>query len=293
MSAAANNLGDAAMLQGDLRTAETYLKKSIPEYEKIGDKDGIARATIDLGELALDQGNLPVAEKLYRQAIEIATEISDKSARAYGLAGLGTVLTEQDHLAGARQTYLQALDLARSTADTHLEQDLNIKLARVGLEEGHAHEMLPTLRQLKEQCSADHNPDGVLATGILLSRALLAESHDGELAQKELEALQPFVQQDQNHLLKQEWALAVARTQLASGQSEQAEQAKRGIDQVLLEANSHGYAALGLKARLARLEWNQSLGRSSSEEARELERAARSKGLALLARQAALPAPSV
>jgi tetratricopeptide (TPR) repeat protein len=276
------------MLQGDLKTAETYLKKSIPEYEKIGDKDGVARATIDLGELALDQGNLPVAEKRYRQAIDLATEINDKNARAYALAGLGSLLTEQDHLSGARETYRQALDLAKSTADTHLEQDVKIKLARVDLEEGRTHELMPTLRQLKEQCSADHNPDGVLATGILLSRALLEESHDGELAQKELEALQPFVQQDQNHLLKQEWALAVARAQFASGQSEQAEQAKRGIDQVLLEANSHGYVALGLKAKLARLERSQSLGHSNAEEIKEVERAARTKGLALLARHAAL-----
>lgn len=286
MSAAANNLGDVAMLEGDLNTAEKYLRKSIPGYEKIGDKDGVARATIDLGELAFDQGMLPVAEKHYRQAIEIAAGISDKDAQASGLAGLGNVLTEQDNLPSAWNTYSQALDLAKNTGDAHLEQDLKIRLARVGIEEGRTHETLLALRPLKEQCSADHNPDGVLATGILLSRALVAEYHNSDLAQKEAKDLQSVVQQSQNRLLREEWSLQFARTQLASGLSDQA---KQGIEQVLHEAELHGYTSLGMNAKLARLEWKRNTaGSCPIEEIRDLERSARSHGLALIARRTAL-----
>jgi tetratricopeptide (TPR) repeat protein len=289
MSAAANNLGDVAMLEGDLSTAEKYLKKSVPGYEQIGDKDGIARATIDLGELALHQGMLSVAETNYRQAIKLATKISDKDAQASATAGLGDVLTEQDNLADARKTYLQALDLAKNTGDAHLEQDLKIKLARVSIEEGRNHEMLLALRSLKKQCSADHNSDGALATGILLSRALVADTHNGDLAQRETNELQPFVQQNQNRLLKEEWSLQVARTQLASGLSDQA---RRGIERVVQEAEKHGYAPLGMNAKLARLEWKQSTaGSCPLNELKELERAARSHGLALIARRAALCPP--
>jgi tetratricopeptide (TPR) repeat protein len=288
-SAAANNLGDTYLLEGDLSTAEKYLKKSIPGYEKVEDKDGIARVMIDMAELALDQGKLLTAEKRYRKAIEVAAEISDKSAQAYGLAGLGSVLTERDDLAGARRTYLQALDLTKNTGEAHLEQDLKIKLARVGIEEGRVREMLLELRELKEQCSSGHNPDGVLAAGILLSRAMVAEYHGGDLARKEAEGLQPFVQQNQNRLLKEEWSLQVARTQLASGFSGQA---KQGIERILHEAESHGYAPLGMNAKLARLEWKQSITHSCPlDEARNLERAARSQGLALIARHAALCSP--
>jgi len=68
------------MLEGDLSAAEKYLKNSIPGCEKIGDKDGTARATSDLGELELDQGELPAAERHYRQAIKIASEISDNGS---------------------------------------------------------------------------------------------------------------------------------------------------------------------------------------------------------------------
>ena len=80
--------------------------------------------------------------------------------------------------------------------------------------------------------------------------------------------------------------MQVARSQLASGFSDQARQ---DIEQVLREAEVHGYAPLGLNAKLIRLEWKQTTdGSCPLKEMGEIERAARSHGLALIARRAVL-----
>jgi len=77
-------------------------------------------------------------------------------------------------------------------------------------------------------------------------------------------------------------SLAACLRILRSGQA-------RHIEQVLHEAELHGYAPLGLNAKLIRLEWKQTTdGSCPLKEMGEIERATRSHGLALIARRAAL-----
>jgi tetratricopeptide (TPR) repeat protein len=88
----------ADLTRGNLGEAKKLLEESIPRYQAVEDKSGVALSLNNLGDLSRQEGNLQAAETTYQQAKATAQEIDDKDAIAYVLNGLGDVLTDRGDL---------------------------------------------------------------------------------------------------------------------------------------------------------------------------------------------------
>ena len=62
------NLAAARLGQGKLSEAEKMLEASVPDYQAVEDKEGVALTLNNLGDLSRQSGKLDAAEAHYRQA---------------------------------------------------------------------------------------------------------------------------------------------------------------------------------------------------------------------------------
>lgn len=86
LAAAMGNLAAARLGQGKLMEAEK-LEASVPDYQAVEDKEGVALTLNNLGDLSRQNGRLDSAESHYQHAKRNAEEIESKSAVAYVLTG--------------------------------------------------------------------------------------------------------------------------------------------------------------------------------------------------------------
>lgn len=285
LAATSNNLGDVLLLQGNLRQAKQLLEEALPNYQAIEDKDGVARVLNDLGELSREQGNLQAAETTFQQAKATAQEIDDKDAIAYVLTGLGDVLTDRGDLAAARKSYEEALSIRNQAGEKQASAETQIGLARLAIEEGHAADAAAVLHQCKEQFHQDQESDDELAASTTLTQALLAAGNH-EDAKKEIDGARTLASQSQNRLSRLQFDLASARLQSETGQSELS---RVQLQKLQHEAQSLGFVAFELDARLALAELEKTLQHNAlaRTELTSLENTARAKGFDLVARKAA------
>ena len=117
---------------GNLREAKPLLQGSIPPYQAVDDKEGVAFSLNSLGDLARQSGKLQVAETTYQQARATAEEIEDKIAIAYVFCSLGDVLVDRGDLSGARAAYEKSLALRTQVGQTQLAGEAQVSLALVG-----------------------------------------------------------------------------------------------------------------------------------------------------------------
>lgn len=285
LAAASNNLGDVFLAQGDLDAARRSLEQAIPNYQAIEDKDGLARILNDLADVSRQRGDLEAATTSYQQAKATANEIDDKSVIAYVLTGLGDVLVDRGDLSAARKSYTESLALRKQAGETQTVAETEVALARLSIEEGHAADAETTIRQCIRQFHQRRESDDELAAIAVLIQALCKEGKVAE-AQAEAAAAIPLATKCQNRRISLEFALAVARTSLASGQPESA---KRQLEQIVQGARAHEFLGLEFEARLSLAELSKAGGRAADARERldSLEKAARTKGFVLIARKAA------
>ena len=62
------DLAAAHLGQGKLSEAEKMLEASVPEYQALEDKEGVALTLNNLGDLSRQSGRLDAAESHYREA---------------------------------------------------------------------------------------------------------------------------------------------------------------------------------------------------------------------------------
>src|SRR6202041_1130385 len=125
------------------------LEESIPDYQAIEDKEGVALTLNNLGDLSRQSGKLDAAETHYRQAKATAEEIESKSAVAYVLSGLGDVNKDRGNLAQARKSYEESLAIRKQIGEKQNVGETQVSLARLPIEDGHAHDVDRRSRQWK------------------------------------------------------------------------------------------------------------------------------------------------
>jgi len=77
--------------------------------EKIGDKEGVATASLDIGTVYYFQANYPAALEHYRKARELFTEVTNNYESAKALSGVALIYREQRREAEALEALQQAL----------------------------------------------------------------------------------------------------------------------------------------------------------------------------------------
>ena len=75
---ALNELGNIALIRGDLDEAERLLQESLAIKKEIGDRKGEATSLGNLGNIAETRGDLDEAERLYRESLAIHKEIGNR-----------------------------------------------------------------------------------------------------------------------------------------------------------------------------------------------------------------------
>jgi DNA-binding winged helix-turn-helix (wHTH) protein/tetratricopeptide (TPR) repeat protein len=285
VASALSNLGGSRLTQGDLKEAKQFLEESIPEYQAIEDKEGVALALNNLGDLHRQSGDLGVAETTYQQAKATAQEIDDKSARAYVLNGMGDVFVDRGDLAAARKSYEEALTLRNQIGEKQAAGETQTGLAQLLIEEGHAAEGETLARTCKEQFHRDQQADDELAASTVLAMTLLAQGKYAD-AQKEISGTEALAGKNQNRFARQQFDLISARVKLAS---DHPESARPQIEQILQDAQAHGYIGVEFEAKLALSELAMKTGHTAAAQSQliSLEKAAHGKGFDLIARKAA------
>jgi tetratricopeptide (TPR) repeat protein len=281
---ASGNLGDIALARGNLTEAARSLSDAMPGYKVMGDKDGLALTLSDLAEIARLRGDLKAALSGYMEARAVAQEIADKRAVAYTLAGAGDVLADQGNLPAARASFHESLVLRKETGDKQNIAETELSLARLSLEEGHAADAETVIRNCKEQFHQDRQADDELASGVLLTDALLDEGKSGE-AEKEEQADQLLATKSTNQLNRLHFDLISARVKLALGQLDDSHGL---LERTLQTARSHRMLGVELDAQLALAELKKKQGQSVAARADliSLQKLARDKGFGLIAAKA-------
>jgi DNA-binding winged helix-turn-helix (wHTH) protein/tetratricopeptide (TPR) repeat protein len=284
IGAACNNLGATLLTEGDLDGARSLLQESITNAESIGDKDGVSRSLADLGDISIQRGDLHAAQIFYQRSTAVASAINDTSAAAFGMAGMGDVLVEQADLAAAESFYNRAIQQRTEVGEKQAIEETNIQLARLAIEQGHAPDVTDGLRKIQQRSRLEHQEDDELTAGLMLTRALLAQSK-AEDAKTEIAGLRTLADATQNRLLGLRFGYTLALVQSQTGDLRAS---RSGLMQVVTQAEAHGFGLFKQEVliALAKLEMQSSRDPSSRARLAYLQKGTEKKGLFLLARNA-------
>ena len=113
-------VGYAQMLlasQHDAEMVHPMLKESLALFREVGDKWGVAAASMLLGQVALQRGDMTTARTLANVSVQLCREIGHRWFMCQALTVLAKVAeTEQDQVL-ARSLYQESLDVAREVGD--------------------------------------------------------------------------------------------------------------------------------------------------------------------------------
>src|SRR4029079_3345582 len=85
--------------------------------ENVGDKEGVATASMDIGTVYYFQANYPAALEHYRKARELFTEVTNHYEAAKALSGLALIYKEQRRESEALAALQQVLQEFTSLGD--------------------------------------------------------------------------------------------------------------------------------------------------------------------------------
>jgi ATP/maltotriose-dependent transcriptional regulator MalT len=264
--------------------AKRLLEESIPEYQAVDDKEGVALNMDSLGDIWRQTGELDKADAAYQQAEVIARKIEDKDATAFALNGMGDVALDRGDLVLARKRFEEALTLRTQAGEKQIAAESRVALAKLALEEGHASDAETSVRGCMEQFHTEKQVDDELSASIVLIGALLAQNKQAE-AQKEMEAAQQLQGKSQNRHLRLQFELASGHVFLAS---DHPDAARPLFQRVAGDSHRYGFVDLQFADDLALAEFAKKTKQDAQAqmEFRALQKSASSKGFGLIARKA-------
>jgi CHAT domain-containing protein len=109
--------GNAQLMAGSYSRAFDIYGIARNVAEKIGDKEGVAAASLDIGTVYYFQANYPAALEHYQKARELFTEVTNNYESAKALSGVALIYREQRRDAEALATLEQALKEFTSLGD--------------------------------------------------------------------------------------------------------------------------------------------------------------------------------
>jgi len=105
MAVASLLLGWVALKQGDRAAARSRVEESLTLYREMEHREGMAEALSMLGKVEVARGDYTFARTLYEESLAMAREIGDRELLASGLEGLASVVAVQGELAWATRLW--------------------------------------------------------------------------------------------------------------------------------------------------------------------------------------------
>jgi tetratricopeptide (TPR) repeat protein/CHAT domain-containing protein len=109
--------GNTHLMAGRYATAFDVYDLAQKIAQEIGDKEGVASASLDIGTVYYFQANYPAAIEHYKKARELFIEVTNNYESAKALSGLALIYKEQRRDAEALTTLEQALKEFRGLGD--------------------------------------------------------------------------------------------------------------------------------------------------------------------------------
>jgi tetratricopeptide (TPR) repeat protein/DNA-binding CsgD family transcriptional regulator len=131
------------------------------EYERRGDRKGLARILTNLGIVYRDMGDYANAMQYYRSALEVAEEIGDRKAIAQITGNIGQLHTidafDDYNLSYAEELLLRAIDFTNEISSKPILLDFHKWLAELYQKQGkwqQAHYHLQQFYEIREEVQA-------------------------------------------------------------------------------------------------------------------------------------------
>ncbi|HZT95445.1 MAG TPA: tetratricopeptide repeat protein [Chloroflexota bacterium] len=129
-------LAAAALLRGDLDSAESTHARSLAVREMVGDERGVAQSWNQLAHVALLRGDLAAVEERHRQALGVLERIGDPEGMASSLSLMGLAASHRGHYLEAEESLQRSLALRERIGDpvrvADCWNDLGLVAARRG-----------------------------------------------------------------------------------------------------------------------------------------------------------------
>jgi DNA-binding CsgD family transcriptional regulator len=103
--------------QHDAAMVRSLLEESLALFREIGDKWGVASASMFLGQVALQQGDVNTAHSLAKESVRLCREVGHRWVTSQSLAIFAKVAVVQHDRATAQVLYQESLNLAREVGD--------------------------------------------------------------------------------------------------------------------------------------------------------------------------------
>ena len=104
-------IGDAAVLAGQLERAEGYYKQALRKFKSEDDRQGEAASLNNLGLIARIRGDLDEAERLHRESLAIKKEIGNRQGEANSLYNLGLIAETRGEEDAANNLFKEAKEI--------------------------------------------------------------------------------------------------------------------------------------------------------------------------------------
>ncbi len=257
-------------LRGELGRALELARESESLRERSGDLPNVPWSRITIGRVLLRRGELAEAERVLSEVLEAFRKGGNKRGPAQALGILGEVAVARGDLAPGRERLDEARTIVRGLGGKGALARLDLQVAAIDLEEGHAERAVPPLRAAIGVLGQERAADAVAQAQLLLHRALL------QLGQRDeggavLAAAQARASQSESLELRLGALLAAARAEPRT--------AADRLARVLAEADRAGYAVEAIEALLGQAPGDRAAARQALERARRL-------GLGRLAKRA-------
>jgi eukaryotic-like serine/threonine-protein kinase len=285
IASAHTGLGNEMKERGDFTSAKRHYDEALAKHREMGDVLGQSIVRANLGFLSLLQANLDDAQAHYEDGRRLADGAANKSLVATALTGLGEVAVRRGDLADARRRHEEALAIRAQIGEEKSAGESRLLLAALTLEEGRAQDAEAQLRPLPDAFRKAGSPEYEAWARAFRARAFIATGNVAA-AQAEVRRARalagPVIPPEVRFVL----AVAEGRVRASAGD---AAGAAKSLEATAAEARAAGLKGYELEARLALAEVEMRSGRADAGRARlrEVESEAKSRGLALLARQAA------
>ncbi|PWT96347.1 MAG: hypothetical protein C5B55_00120 [Blastocatellia bacterium] len=180
--------GNVHLMAGRYSTAFDIYGLAQNIAEQIGDKEGIASASLDIGTVYYFQANYPAALENYRRARELFIEVTNNYESAKALSGLALIYKETRRDAEALAALQQALKEFTSLGD---KEEIANTLSSIGTIYYGQGDYAAAAEAFRKSNEANHNPENVVRVADALymqgdyAKALdyykqsLAAAHDG------------------------------------------------------------------------------------------------------------------
>jgi DNA-binding winged helix-turn-helix (wHTH) protein/tetratricopeptide (TPR) repeat protein len=270
-------------VSGDPAATPRLYDEALAIFRDMSNEEGVAEVLAQKGNTLVTLGQLSAAEESCHQALELYRKTGEKNLITRVLFDLGNIASVEDKREESRKTFSEALAIDREVHDAGAGVTVELGLANLEQEEGRSAEARKLLDDIFSYLHAHKDPNQEISAQCQLAEIALKQGNAAE-AKSAMDAARKLVRPGQWLEERYTFEITNARFQAANGNPRGARQSLKAV---VADATKHDYVHYQLEAGLALCEVEAKTDPAAARlDARALEKQARAKGFAMIARKA-------